>query len=136
MRTKAEHLLRYTGTNIVSTVVDYTLLLTLTHFFGMPVVQSIIGYSAGVIINYLLSKRYVFTVDTSHKSQHRLFMEFVGTGFIGLLITAVVVWFGVHVLKLSAVESKTAALLLCFIALYFARRHIVFTANPANSPAG
>ncbi|MBN9281371.1 MAG: GtrA family protein, partial [Hyphomicrobium denitrificans] len=96
MRAKAEHLLRYTGTNIVSTVVDYTLLLTLTHFFGMPVVQSIIGYSAGVIVNYLLSKRYVFTVDTSHKSQHRLFMEFVGTGFIGLLITAIVVWFGVH----------------------------------------
>lgn len=135
MQSKAGHLLRYTGTNVISTIVDYTLLLSLTHLFGMPVLQSTFAYSAGVIVNYWLTKRYVFIVDTSHKSQHRLFMEFVATGFIGLLITAAVVWLSVNVLKVSAVEGKTVALLLCFVVLYFVRRHIVFTANPANSPA-
>ena len=135
MQSKAGHLLRYTGTNVISTIVDYTLLLSLTHLFGMPVLQSTFAYSAGVIVNYWLTKRYVFIVDTSHKSQHRLFMEFVATGFIGLLITAAVVWLSVNVLKGSAVEGKTVALLLCFVVLYFVRRHIVFTANPANSPA-
>jgi len=135
MQSKAGHLLRYTGTNLVSTAVDYALLLTLTHLFGMPVLQSAIAYSAGVVVNYALTKRYVFIVDTSHKSQHRLFMEFVATGFIGLLITAAVVWLSVNVLKIPAIEGKTVALLLCFVVLYFVRRHIVFTANPANSPA-
>ncbi len=133
MQSKTWHLLSYTGTNIASTVVDYALLLTLTHFFGMPVLQSAIAYSAGVIVNYWLTKRYVFIVDTSHKSQHRLFMEFVATGFIGLLITAAIVWLSVHVLKRPAIEGKTAALLLCFVVLYLLRRHIVFTANPENS---
>jgi putative flippase GtrA len=135
MKSTTVHLLRYLGTNLASTVVDYTLLLTLTHLFGMPVVQSAIGYSAGVIVNYWLTKRYVFIVDTSHKSQHRLFMEFIATGFVGLLITAAVVWLSVHVMKLPAVEGKTAALLICFVVLYFARRHIVFAENPANSSA-
>ena len=135
MQSKAGHLLRYTGTNVISTIVDYTLLLSLTHLFGMPVLQSTFAYSAGVIVNYWLTKRYVFIVDTSHKSQHRLFMEFVATGFIGLLITAAVVWLSVHVLKLPAIEGKTVALLLCFVVLYFVRRHIVFTENPANSSA-
>jgi putative flippase GtrA len=133
MHSKIEHLLRYTGTNVISTVVDYTLLLTLTHFFGMPALQSAFAYSAAVVVNYGLMKKYVFVCDMSHKSEHRMFVEFVGTGFIGLLITAAVVWLTVHVMKLPAVEGKTVALLLCFVVLYFVRRHVVFNENPANS---
>jgi putative flippase GtrA len=135
MNSKVEHLLRYTGTNVISTIVDYTLLLTLTHFFGMPALQSAFAYSAAVIVNYGLMKKYVFVGDMSHKSEHRLFMEFVGTGFIGLLLTAAVVWLTVHVMKLPAVEGKTVALLLCFVVLYFVRRHVVFNENPVNSSA-
>jgi putative flippase GtrA len=133
MHSKIEHLLRYTGTNVISTVVDYTLLLTLTHFFGMPALQSAFAYSAAVVVNYGLMKKYVFVGDMSHKSEHRMFVEFVGTGFIGLLLTAAVVWLTVHVMKLPAVEGKTVALLLCFVVLYFVRRHVVFNENPANS---
>ena len=133
MHSKVEHLLRYTGTNVISTIVDYTLLLTLTHFFGMPALQSAFAYSAAVVVNYGLMKKYVFVGDMSHKSEHRLFVEFAGTGFIGLLLTAAVVWLTVHVMKLPAVEGKTVALLLCFIVLYFVRRHVVFNENPTNS---
>jgi putative flippase GtrA len=133
MHSKIEHLLRYTGTNVISTVVDYTLLLTLTHFFGMPALQSAFAYSAAVVVNYGLMKKYVFVGDMSHKSEHRMFVEFVCTGFIGLLLTAAVVWLTVHVMKLPAIEGKTVALLLCFVVLYFVRRHVVFNENPANS---
>ena len=135
MHSKIEHLLRYTGTNVISTVVDYTLLLTLTHFFGMPALQSAFAYSAAVVVNYGLMKKYVFVGDMSHKSEHRMFVEFVGTGFIGLLLTAAVVWLTVHVMKLPAIEGKTVALLLCFVVLYFVRRHVVFNENPVNSSA-
>lgn len=135
MHSKIEHLLRYTGTNVISTVVDYTLLLTLTHFFGMPALQSAFAYSAAVVVNYGLMKKYVFVGDMSHKSEHRMFVEFVGTGFIGLLLTAAVVWVTVHVMKLPAIEGKTVALLLCFVVLYFVRRHVVFNENPAHSSA-
>lgn len=136
MHPKIGHLLRYTGTNVISTVVDYALLLTLTHFFGKPALQSAFAYAAAVVVNYALTKRYVFVNDMSHKSEHRLFVEFVATGAIGLLITAAVVWLSVNVMKLPAIEGKTVALLLCFVVLYFVRRHIVFNENPAtNSPA-
>ncbi|HVZ03293.1 GtrA family protein [Hyphomicrobium sp.] len=135
MHSKIEHLLRYTGTNAISTVVDYTLLLTLTHFFGMPALQSAFAYAVAVVVNYGLTKKYVFVQDMSHKSEHRLFMEFIGTGFIGLVLTAAVVWLTVHVMKMPAVEGKTIAVLLCFVMLYFVRRHIVFNENPANSSA-
>jgi putative flippase GtrA len=133
MHSKVEHLLRYVGANLVSTVVDYVMLLTLTRMFGMPVLQSAFAYTAAIIVNYGLMKRYVFVRDMSHKSEHRLFMEFVGTGFIGLILTAAVVWMTVNVMKLPAVEGKTVAVLLCLVVLYFVRRYIVFNENPANS---
>jgi len=132
---KIDRLVRYTGVNLASTVVDYTIFLTLTHIFGMPILESIIAYSVAVLVNYTLTKNFVFLGDMSHKSEHRLFMEFVGTGFIGLILTAAVVWITVHVMKLPAVEGKTVAVLLCFVVLYFVRRYIVFNDNPANSSA-
>jgi putative flippase GtrA len=135
MHSKVEHLLRYVGANLVSTVVDYTVLLTLTQIFGMPVLQSAFAYTAAIIVNYGLMKKFVFVRDMSHKSEHRLFMEFVGTGFIGLILTAAVVWLSVHVMKLPAVEGKTIAVLLCFVVLYFVRRHVVFNANPTDTSA-
>jgi putative flippase GtrA len=132
MQSKIGHLLRYTGTNVISTIVDYTLLLTLTHFFGMPVLQSAFAYAAAVVVNYGLMKKYVFNGDMSHKSEHRQFMEFVATGFIGLVLTAAVIWLTVHVMKLPAIEGKTIAVLMCFVMLYFVRRHIVFNENPES----
>lgn len=135
MHSKIEHVMRYTGANLASTVVDYTVYLTLTHIFGMPVLQSIFGYSAAVIVNYGLIKKFVFVEDMSHKSEHRLFMEFVGTGFIGLVITAAVVWFTTHVMNLPPVDGKTISLVICFVVLYFVRRHVVFNANTTDSAA-
>lgn len=135
MQSKTSHLLRYTGANVISTVVDYGLLLTLTHFFGMPALQSAFAYATAVVVNYGLSKKYVFVHDMSHKSEHRLFVEFVATGFIGLVLTTALMWLTVNILKLAAVEGKTIALLLCFVVLYFVRRNIVFNRNPSSSTA-
>jgi putative flippase GtrA len=135
MHSKIAHLLRYTGTNVISTIVDYTVLLTLTHFFGMPVLQSAFAYATAVVVNYGLMKKYVFNGDMSHKSEHRQFMEFIGTGLIGLVLTASVVWLTVHVMKLPAIEGKTVAVLICFVMLYFVRRHVVFNENPERSSA-
>ena len=41
---KIDRLVRYTGVNLASTVVDYTFFLTLTHIFGMPILQGAIAH--------------------------------------------------------------------------------------------
>jgi putative flippase GtrA len=131
---KVLRFLRYTGVNLASTAVDYAFFLTLTHFFGMPIMQSIIAYSVALMVNFTLTRTYVFVGDMSHKSEHRVFVEFVGTGLIGLVLTAAVVWFTIHVLGLSPVDAKTISVLICFVVLYFVRSRIVFNENAA-SPA-
>jgi putative flippase GtrA len=133
MHPKVRHLLLYTGVNLVSAVVDYAIFLTLTDLFGMPILQSVFGYSTAVVVNYFLTKNFVFVRDMSHKTKHRLFMEFASTGFLGLVLTAFVIWITVHVLNMPPIDGKTVAVLMCFVVLYFVRSRIVFNERRAEA---
>jgi putative flippase GtrA len=132
---KVLRFLRYTGVNLASTVVDYAFFLTLTNLIGMPIIQSIIAYSVALLVNYTLTKNFVFVGDMSHKSEYRVFVEFIGTGLIGLVLTALVIWFTIHLLGLSPVVAKTISVLICFIVLYFVRSRVVFNENAGTTTA-
>jgi putative flippase GtrA len=71
MHPKVSHALLYTGVNLSATIVDYIVFLTLTHFFGLPILQSAIAYSVATVMNYLLTRNFVFRHDMSHKTEHR-----------------------------------------------------------------
>ena len=130
---KIDRLVRYTGVNLASTVVDYTIFLTLTHIFGMPILQGAIAYLVAILVNFTLTKNFVFLGDLSHKSEHRLLMEFVGTGMLGLVLTAAVIWFAIHVMALTPFVAKTISILICFVVLYFVRSRLVFNENAGSS---
>lgn len=119
--------LRYTGVNLVTVTLDYAIFLGLTHIYDMPTTASVIAYLAALVLNYWLSKRFVFGTDGSHKSDHRLFLEFTITGLLGLVITAAVTGLGVHYVGLSPAGAKTIAVLICFVVLYAIRSRLVFT---------
>ena len=126
-RRRVIRLLRYTGVNIVSVTVDYSIFLGLTQLYDMPVVASIIAYAIALALNFDLSKRFVFGTDGNQKTQKRLFTEFLATGLLGLVLTAVVTAIGVHSFGFSPLLSKTIAVLVCFVVLYIIRSRLVFT---------
>ena len=132
MNSKLSRFLRYTGVNLGATVVDYIAFLTLTHFFGLAIVQSVVAYSMALVVNFTLTKKFVFVHDMSHKSEHRQFMEFFGTGMLGLVLTAAIIWTTVHEMNLPPVDGKTISVLICFVVLYFVRSRIVFSENLMN----
>lgn len=130
---KRKRILRYTGVNLVSVVLDYAIFLGLTSAFGLPTAASVIGYLAALVLNYDLSKRFVFGDDGSHKSEHRLFLEFFATGILGLVLTAAITWFEINIMGRSPVYAKTIAVLICFVVLYFVRSRLVFVAKPQSA---
>jgi len=69
----------------------------------------------------------VFGADGSHKSEKRLFTEFLITGLLGLVLTAVATAIGIHTFGFSPVLAKTIAVLICFVVLYMIRSRLVFT---------
>lgn len=119
--------LRYTGVNLATLGLDYAIFLPLTHATGHPVTASIVAYCAALVANYQLSRWFVFGNDGSHKGERKLFIQFFGTGIVGLILTAAVTGLGVHVLGKSAFLSKTIAVLICFVVLYVLRSRLVFT---------
>ena len=133
MHPKVRHALLYTGVNLASTVVDYAIFLSLTYVFGIPVLASIVAYCVGMVVNFTLTINFVFLHDMSHKSRHRLFMEFVSTSLLGLLLTAAIIWLTVHHMNMPPIEGKTISLLICFASLYYVRTRIVFSKNTNTS---
>lgn len=124
---RVRRLLRYTGVNIVSVIVDYAIFLSLTPLLGMPVLASSIGHAAAFTLNYVLSRRLVFQNDGAHKGEQRLFAEFMATGLLGLALTAAVTAAGIYGLELEPIVAKTVAMLITFVTLYIIRSRLVFT---------
>lgn len=130
MSPRLRSFLRYTGVNLATVSLDYAIFLTLTHTFGYPVLQSTFAYAIALAVNFYLTKKYVFQTDMSHKSETRLMAEFLGTGLLGLVLTAVVTAIGIDYLAMSPVWAKTLAVLICFVVLYIVRSRLVFSAAP------
>lgn len=124
---RVRRLLRYTAVNLVSLGVDYAVFFALLSALALPVIASTAGYAVAFALNYKLSRRFVFAGHGAHKSERRLFAEFMASGVFGLLLTAAVTGAGVYLLGLSPTIAKTAAVLMSFVALYVIRSRLVFT---------
>jgi putative flippase GtrA len=124
-----------TGVNLASSVVDYAFVLTLTHLFDVPMLQTIIAYTGAMLVNFKLQKAVALVGGMSQKSEQRVFMEFVGTGMLGLVSTAMVIWFSLNIMSSFPVVAKTIAILICFVVLYVARNRFVFNGNTGPSDA-
>ena len=81
--------LKFAGSSSVATFIDYILYLTLVHRVLVPGWANVVSSGVGMLINFLLQKRYVF--DLQRKVHKALFIS-LATSVIGIgLSTAIVV---------------------------------------------
>lgn len=126
-RARVRRLIRYGAVNIASLGIDYAIFIPLTALLAMPVLASVVAYGVAFAVNYVLSRRFVFHGEGAHKSERRLFTEFMATGMLGVALTAGVTGGAIHLLGATPVAAKTAAVLFCFVVLYLVRSRLVFT---------
>lgn len=123
---RVRRLVRYTGVNLGSLVVDYAIFLFLLPLTGLPVVASTIGHAAAFSLNYALSRTFVFQGEGSQKGQRRLVIEFMATGLLGLALTAAGTAIALYGFGFSPIVAKTMAMLVTFVTLYIIRSRLVF----------
>jgi putative flippase GtrA len=83
---------RYLIVGGLAFIVDYSLLNFFTDSVGIHyLISQIIGYTAGLFLNYYLSVRWVFSTRNIEK-QHHEFLIFAFIGLIGLGINTFVLW--------------------------------------------
>ena len=85
--------LRYLVVGGIAFVIDFSLLVGLTQWLGMPyLVSAAVGFAVGVAVNYTLCLRWVF--DTRRFRDRRLELTlFTSIGLSGLMLNEVLLWF-------------------------------------------
>lgn len=86
--------------------IDYGLMIILTEVGRIDyLLSSGISFSVSVVVNYLLSMRFVF-ISREENSKTREFAEFLALSIIGLLLTEALMWLSVEKLRFHYMLSK------------------------------
>ncbi len=119
--------LRYVMASALALAVDMGLFLLLIGSGTPPTAASVLGYSTGILVHWLLSSRAVFTEARAHgpSGQHRQRLLFLLSAFLGLGLTALIVG-GFQYFGLDPRLGKMAAIIVSFQVVWLLRRHVVF----------
>lgn len=96
---------------------------------GMPLpVAAFLGFSAGLMLIYILSTRHVFT---EHRMSDRRseFALFALIGVAGLLLTEALLWLLVRQLGFNPLAAKLTSAGMVFLFNFGLRKALVFTAR-------
>lgn len=123
---------RYAIVGGISFAVDAICLYLLERIGLYYLISAIIGFIIGLILNYLLSKRFVFT----EKSQSRIkeFIAYASIGAVGLLLTELFLYVFVDFIDLNLILSKIIAAAIVLIWNYAARKFLLY--NKKRLPDG
>lgn len=119
--------LRYVMASAVALGVDIGLFLLLIGAAAPPTAASVIGYSAGIVVHWLLSSRAVFTEARANgpNGQRKQRFLFVISALLGLGLTALIVG-GFQAFGIDPRLGKLMAIVVSFQAVWLLRRHVVF----------
>lgn len=91
-------------------------------FFGTAA-----GFIVGTIVNYCISKRFVFSKDTSRtKNTFLEFLIYAIIGFLGLLLTELGMYLGVEILLINYAVTKILVAGMVLLWNFLARRFLVY----------
>lgn len=118
---------RFVWLGAVSTLVDYAVYSLLINA-GVDYVFAIVtGYGVGLVTNFWLGRRYVFTSGVKVKSGHAEFLSVSAIAFVGMLINiAIVKLFSYSVWQIDPMLSRVVGIVAAFFWNFFARKRFVY----------
>lgn len=116
---------RYSAASAAALALDFIVYLVLTRLHMSLPIAGVMGYSAGAVLHYALSTRFVFDTRSIDKVQPRLLGEFILSGLAGVIVTGYVISLasGAGVPAFSAKLLATGA---SFLVVFALRRYVVF----------
>lgn len=103
-------------------VIDYGILYVCTEWLNIYYLySSIISFSISVIFNYIISVKWVFTVDNSN-SRSSNFLFFIMFSLIGLGINQLIMWLGTSELSIYYMITKLIATIIVMIWNFITRK--------------
>ncbi|MEN0005138.1 MAG: GtrA family protein [Bacteroidota bacterium] len=112
---------KFAMTSVVATGVDYTVYLLLVNRIFGPVTSNIISYSCGMVINFLLQKRFVFSLQ---RSVGKAFLGAIMVSMGGLALSTGIIYLLSQIEFFSAYQAITKLIatgIVFFYNFYFKR---------------
>ncbi|MDR6500451.1 putative flippase GtrA [Burkholderia ambifaria] len=111
--------------SVISLCVDWLFFLTLSSAFQFNVgVSAWVAYLIGGVVNYALSRRFVFRSDTTGRRQVGEALLFAASCGLGSALTGGIVYLAAPVF--GKMVAKASAVAVSFLMLYWVRRTLVF----------
>jgi putative flippase GtrA len=94
MRKLLEQFARFAGVGTVAFIIDYTLLMLLSHVLGWnPVPAGAVSFTISLVFNYIASMKLVFT-RREDITRRRQFGLFVVLSLVALVLNEIIIWLG------------------------------------------
>lgn len=128
MKRLFEQILRFGIVGVLAFLIDYGLMIFCTEILGIYYLwSSLISFTVSVIFNYVMSVKWVFTVDNGKTQSQNLFF-FVTFSILGLGINQLIMWIGVEKVLISYMLVKLFATAIVMVFNYITRK-IYFERN-------
>ncbi len=121
-RSLAAQFAKFAGVGLAAFVIDYGIMVFLVEVFGFDsVVAATVSYVASVVVNYLMSMRFVFR-HRDGMSRHREFVVFVALSTIGLGINDVLLWLATDIAGIDYRIAKLGVAVIVAMWNFFSRK--------------
>ena len=122
---------RYCFVGGVAFLVDYAVAALVFLALGKGTLSTVLGTTAGFIfglaVNFLLSKKFVFTEEAATGSKKSEFLVYALIGLVGLFISNLLMLVATEwVFKISQFIAKIIVAMIVLIYNYFARKIILY----------
>lgn len=122
---KLFHFIRYAAVSGIALGVDVGLLVLCHQFLGLHyLAAATIGFSLGVVVNYLLGILWVFQ-ESRFQSRGVEFLITAGVATVGLAINDGVMWLLVEKIAIFYLAAKVCAAAAVFFWNFFIRQYYI-----------
>lgn len=116
-----KQIIRFSIVGVIATIIDYIILYGLTEYLNINyLISSTISFSISLIVNYILSIKWVF--NTKRKQNIKEVLIFAILSIIGLLINEIILYLGVHLLNIYYMLCKVVATIIVMIYNFISRK--------------
>ena len=121
MKKLINQILKFGVVGVIATIIDFAVLYLLTDFIHINyLISSIISFTVSVIVNYILSIKWVFEVN--HKQTKKDFIIFVVLSVIGLGINSLIMYLMVDKLHIYYMLTKVFATAVVMVYNFITRK--------------
>lgn len=124
-RTNYAQIIKFTVAGVIGAGIEISLFVLMVDFMGIfYLTANLIAISIAVIVNYIISQKWVF--DSGRYSKKVEFAAFMGVSFFALLLNQFFMWLMVDSLELDTTISKVLAIGLVAVFTFVAKKFFVF----------